>query len=266
MPESIIKPPTREILAICACGDLLIERYLACLKTIPIQLGRFEAETEVYTILKLLLRHLESVCQLARHDLVLLPSAAVIARAAFEAEVRARWMLKPIDPFEREIRWVLHLRSATKHFGKLESNKYAQKQAAEVLGKQKSSYDNFDIAISRLLTERGYKIPTKSPNVWEMLEDLNSAELYQFYIQLSAFTHTNFVAGNLYRKNLGSGKQTGEFIAAKDWWLPLAVTWKSFFNVSREFLYWIEADLNFFNAEKQVEEFDREMTRLLAKK
>jgi|ERR1035441_3510049 hypothetical protein len=266
MPESIIKPPTQEILAVCDCGDRLIEKYLACLKTIPIQLGRFEAEIEVYTILKLLLRHLESVCQLARHDLVLLPSAIVIARSAFEAEVRARWMLKPIDPFEREVRWVLHLRSATEHFGKLESNKYVQKQETEIFVKQKSSYDNFDIAISRLLTERGYKIPKQSPNVWEMLKDVNSPELYQFYIQLSAFTHTNFVAGNLYRKNLGNGKQTGEFIAAKDWWLPLGVSWKSFFNVSREFLYWIEVDLNSFDAEKQVEEFDREMTRLLARK
>jgi hypothetical protein len=266
MEEPIIKPPTQEILALCDCSDLLIKHYLSCLNTVPRPFGRFEAEVEVYTILKLLLRHLESVCLLAKHDLVLLPSAFVVARAAFEAEVRARWMLKPVDPYEREVRWVLHLRSATDHFTKLEKNKYVQQQSAEMFGQRKSKYEGFDVSICRLLTERGYNIPKQSPNVWEMLKDIDSPELYQFYIHLSAFTHTNFVAGNLYRKNLGDSKQTGEFIASKDWWLPLAVTWKSFFNVSREFLYWMEANMNSFEADKHLEEFNRHMTRLLAGK
>jgi hypothetical protein len=87
MTNSIVKPPTKEVLALCDDSDLLIERYLACVGKIRRTI-RFEAETETYTILKLILRHLESVCELARHDLVLLPSAIVLSRAAFEASVR----------------------------------------------------------------------------------------------------------------------------------------------------------------------------------
>ena len=262
MPESIIQPPTKEILYLCDHSDLLIERYWTCSKTIRSKLGRFEAETEVYTILKLLMRHLESVCQLARHDLVLLPSAHVIARASFEAEVRARWMLKPVDPYEREVRWVLHMRSASEHHKKLEHNKYIPKQAAKSAGSRKASYEQLDAAICHLLEERGYKIPPQTPNIWEMLKDIGSPELYQFYIQLSAYTHTNFEAGSLYRKNLGNSKKLGEFITAKNWWLPLSISWKSFHFVAHELLYWVEADLKVFKSEELLDEFEKYTERL----
>ena len=42
------------------------------------------------------------VITLARTDLVLLPPAQVAARAAFEASVRAAWLVHAADPFERE--------------------------------------------------------------------------------------------------------------------------------------------------------------------
>ena len=83
MSSVIIQRPTKEILALCDDADSLIERYLGCFRACLDKPGwrvgrcRFEAEAEAYTILKLLIRHLESVCQLARHDLVLLPSAIV---------------------------------------------------------------------------------------------------------------------------------------------------------------------------------------------
>lgn len=271
MSESIVQPPTKEILGLCDHADLMIERYLACLRSKNslsgmkrAGWGRFEAEMEIYTILKLLLRHLESVCQLARHDLVLLPSAVVVARAAFEAQVRARWILKPVDPYEREVRWVLYLRSASEHCEKLESNKYIPKQVGEAYSRRRSSYDKFDEDICRLLVERGYKIPKQSPNIWEMLKDIGHPEFYQIYILLSAYTHTNFEAGSLYRKNLGNGKELGEFITAKDWWLPLSVAWRSFYFVARDFLYWVEADLKTFKSDELEKEFERRLKQLLS--
>jgi hypothetical protein len=262
MSESVVQPPTKEILGLCDHSDLLIERYLACLNAKPPNWGRFEAEVETYTILKLLLRHLESVCQLARHDLVLLPSAVVIARAAFEAQVRARWLLKPVDPYEREVRWVLHLRSASDHCEKLETNKHIPEQVAEIYRQRRSSYETFDADISRLLVERGYNIPKQAPNIWEMLKDIGKPELYQIYILLSAYTHTNFEAGSLYRKNLGGGKELGEFITAKDWWLPLSVAWRSFYVVACDFLYWVEADSKTFGAEDLSQAFESRLKQL----
>jgi hypothetical protein len=217
---------------------------------------------ETYTIMKLLIRHLESVCELARHDLVLLPSAVVLARAAFEASVRARWMLSPVDPYEREVRWVLHLRSATDHCGKLERHIHTPTETATAYGRQRQVYEKFDADISQLLSQRGYVLPKQAPNIWEMLKDIGDPHLYQYYIVLSAYTHTNFEAGSLYRKNLGCGKELGEFITPSGWWLPLEVAWKAFFLTAREFLYWIEADMAKFQADELLKEFEAHLSQL----
>jgi hypothetical protein len=264
MKHSIIQPPTKEILALCNDADLLIEHYLACLGTIKGTIRRFEAEAEVYTILKLILRHLEAVCELARQDLVLLPSAIVLSRAAFEASIRGRWMLRPIDPYEREVRWVMHLRSATEHFTKLERNKYIHKELATAYGTQRESFEEFDTAISKLLSERGYTLPKQAPNLWEMLKEIEEPRLYQFYITLSAYTHTNFEAGTLYRKNLGTAKKFGEFITAQQWHLPLEVAWSSFFLLACDFLYWVEADMETFSKNTLLQSFQLHLSQLNA--
>lgn len=259
----IQKPPTKEILALCDDSDALIESYLACHRTVRSKVGRFEAEVEAYTILKLLIRHLESVCQLARHDLVMLPSALVVARAAFEASIRGRWMLQPVDPFEREVRWVLHMRSAAEHFGKLEKNPHVPPAFSKGFADNRNSYQSFDSKISKLLVERGYTVPKQAPNIWEMLKALEEPHLYLFYIQLSAYTHTNYEAGSLYRKNLGEAKRVGEYIAPTDWHLPLDATWKSFFFLAKTFLYWIEADMKEFKAaESLAKDFNNHLSQL----
>ena len=84
---------------------------------------------------------------------------------------------------------------------------------------------------------------TLSLLAWEMLKDIGDPHFYQFYILVSAYTHTNFEAGSLYRKNLRCGKELGEFIIPQDWRLPLEVARKSFFLIARDFLYWVEADM-----------------------
>jgi hypothetical protein len=270
MSSVIVQPPTKEVLALCDDADSLIERYLECFRACLDKPGwrvgrcRFEAEAEAYTILKLLIRHLESVCELARHDLVLLPSAIVLCRAAFEASVRVRWMLRPVDPYEREVRWVLHLRSGIKHFSMLEHNTHTPKDIAAYYGLRRQSYAQFDTEISKLLTEEGYTLPNQAPNIWEMLKDIGNPEFYQFYILLSAFTHTNFEAGNFYRKNLGNARKMGEFIKPQDWRLPLEVAWKSFFLTARDFLYWIEADMAKFSGETLFQDFESHLSQLSA--
>jgi hypothetical protein len=97
--------------------------------------------------MKLLIRHLESVCELAGHDLVLLPSAIVLSRAAFEASVRARWMLRRLTRMSERLRWVLHLRSATEHCSKLERSAHTPKRHCGDLrppgGRAKKSFVTF---------------------------------------------------------------------------------------------------------------------------
>lgn len=246
--EPIQIPPTPEVLAVCEVVDLVVERYLKTLGRRRLGLERFESEIEAYTMLKLMLRHAEGVLLLARHDLVLLPSALVTSRALFEASVRCRWMLKPIDPFEREVRWLAHFRSAEEQWSKLAKSKYILEEARAQAADSEAVYRRFGDGIADLLRKEG-NLPLKNPpNLWEMLKELDEPHLYLRYILLSAYTHSNLEAGSLYRENLGSAKQYGEFISGRDWHLPLEVSFKSFFTAARSFLEAVDADVAFFDS------------------
>lgn len=261
MPKSVVQPVTPEIISLCEDADVLRKRYLAAVVTCSHAAPRFEARTEVYTILKLMFRHLEAICELARSDLVTLPAAIVLARAVLEASVRARWLLKPVDPYEQEVRWVLHLRTALEQCAKLEKNRYTPPSEVTLLTEKRCHYEEFDKTICDLLIQRGYSIPKQAPNVWEMLKDIDEPHLYRFYIRLSAFTHTNFEAGLLYKKNFGM-VTLGEFITPFGWELPLSVGWKCFYLTARDFLICRNADLNLFDGNSLVTQFDRHLKAL----
>jgi hypothetical protein len=173
-------------------------------------------------------------------------------------------MLRPVDPYAREVRWVLHLRSATEHCSKLERSTHTPKDTAAAYGRRRESYERFDADISKLLAERGYALPKQAPNIWEMLKEIGEPQLYQHYIFLSAYTHTNFEAGALYRKNLGCSKELGDFIAARDWHIPLEVAWSSFFLIARDLLNWVEADMTAFSADSLLHDFKAHLSQLIA--
>lgn len=256
----MIMEPTEEIRALCEDIERLIRAYLEAPHPQPI--GRFESNVEAYTMLKLMIRHSEAVVELARHDLVLLPAALVLARACFEASLRTRWMLGPEDPFEREVRWILHLRTARDHCRKLAQNVHILPQFRKQYEGRGSSYESFMTDIEQMLNERGYSTPAKVPKVWDMVNDLDEPQLYVFYILLSAYTHSNFEAGSLYRQNLGCGKKLGEFITPGSWQFPLEVTWRSFFATAHEFLERIDADRSRFQAEAAPAKFEEHLRKL----
>jgi len=254
------------VLALCDHCDILITAYLdalGILKKRPKSLGRYESEVEFYTLLKLMLRHLESITVLARSDLVLAPSAHIIARTIFETSVRARWMFIPIDPYEREVRWILFLHNGMIHTKKLAEIKDAPDTLKRIYEEKRSHYDHYYVGISKLLTEKGYMIPKQIPNMWEMLKELAEPDLYRFYVQLSAFSHSNLEAASLYKRGLGDGKSIGEFISGYDWILPFNVAWKSFYLAAREFLELIEAKVNVFEKIADAKEYDVKIQALI---
>jgi len=234
-------PPTPAIFKLCDCIDRMIENYSSAFGAGKIRLGRYESEVEAYILQKLVVRQAEATILMARHDLVFLPAAHVTARSCFETHVRIRWMLHPIDPFERETRWVLHLKSGADQWSKFEKSPVVSDFWRAKFGQQKQALDTFGREISDLLTKEGYTTPGKSPNLWEMLKELGQPELYMFYVGMSAFAHSNFEAATIYRKNLGCGKELGEFVSARDWVLPLSVVGKSLFGTSLRILELVEA-------------------------
>ena len=255
-------PPTTELLAACDCVDNLIEHYLSAIGKGRVQLGRFEAEIEAYTLQKLIIRYSEAVLLMARHDMVLLPSAHVAARACFETHVKVLWLLKPTNPFEREARWIAHLNSASEHWGKLEKNDFIEEWMRPTLTNQKKIFLDFSDAIAAKLIAEGYHVDDKIPTLWGMLKDIGAPELYPYYIILSAYTHSNFEAASLYRKNLGCGKKLGEFISVNDWAFPIDVVWKSLFLCARSVLLLVEAPDSSFDQEFLINDFKSKSEKL----
>lgn len=248
--------------ALCDSIEDLIKAYLRALKQGTVTLGRFEAELEAYTLQKLIIRHAEAVVLMARHDLVCLPSAHVISRAAFEAHVKMIWMLKPLDPFEQECRWVMHLKSASEHFTKLAKGESLDDAIRSQCLTQSRIVDSFGVEVTTLLSAKGYNVPTKPATVWDMLKELDLKHLYPAYVQLSAYTHSNFEAASLYRKNLGRGKELGEFISPMKWALPIEIVWKSLYVTSRRVLSLIEAPEEAFPSAALAKAFESRLDAL----
>lgn len=258
----IIQPPTPEIIALCDTIDRTIEAYLTTLGKGKTKLGRFEVEVEASCLQKLVIRHAEAFVLMARHDLVLLPAAQVSARSAFEAHLKILWMLKPVDPFEQEARWVLHVRSSSEHWAKLAKSESLAKEFRSDCVKQRDALDTFSSQITQLLTRQSYTVPAKAVSLWDILKDLDQKHLYPLYIYLSAFAHTNYEAGSLYRKHLGNGKELGEFITPADWALPIEAIWKSLFVTSRRVLELVEPPEGTFPEDLLHDEFQRRLRDL----
>jgi hypothetical protein len=260
---SIQSAPTSEVLALCSCIDRVIEAYIDGREKGTTRLGKSEAEFEASTLHKLIIRHAEGVVLLARHDLVTLPSALVLARSAFEAHLKIIWLLKPTDPFEQEARWVQHLRSAAIHWGKVEQANHFPAEYREKAADQRKKIEGFASRFeSALMSQGNYPVSSRQETLWDILKDLDQKYLYPAYIQLSAFAHSNFEAGSIYRKNLGVGKIPGEFIDAIDWVLPLEATWKSVFVSSRRVLALVEPPAGAFPENALVEEFEKSLAQL----
>lgn len=234
-------PPSPEVLAVCECICHVIEKYLEGLTRKRVRLGRFEAEVEAYILQKLVIRHSEAVVLMARHDLVTLPTAHVVARSCFETHVKIQWMLQPIDPFEREARWLQHLRSASEQFARLERDSTIHEDGRGAFSKQKKIVEGFANHVAGMLMAQKYDVASKIPSMWDMLKDLGDRHLYSRYVLLSAFVHSNYEAASLYRRNLGGGKELGEFIVARDWAFPLEVAWKSLYVCARSVLDLMES-------------------------
>ena len=110
-----ILPITREVEVACEELDRAIGLFLEARKTLP-PLGRYESEIEAVNLFALAIRDIEGVVALAREDLVLLPPAMAAARAAFEAAVKGAWIVDVDDPFEREVRWLAHLKAEERFY------------------------------------------------------------------------------------------------------------------------------------------------------
>lgn len=118
MPNPVL-PPTPDILKINNLLDNVLTSFTEAMRSKK-PLGKFEADIEALHMLIIDIRNVEGVTTLAGSDLVLLPAAISMARSAFEIGIRLRWMIEPQDPFEREIRWLAHIKEHESYHSRIQ--------------------------------------------------------------------------------------------------------------------------------------------------
>jgi hypothetical protein len=223
--------PTPEILSVVKLVDKGILTFLH--KADELVVGEYESVLESRFILNLCLRHLESINELAKQDLVYLPSAMVLSRSVFESAINALWLMYPNDLFECESRYLNRLEDyeiwisgQIQYFNLLNwnSDKYVE---------EKRLIFEFRMKVEKLLKDKGYKTSSKK-NIRDILKSVNEERKYLFYKLLSGYTHGGYYSTNLYRKNLGTCMTLGEFISLDNWKLVYVVAWPAF-EVASEF-------------------------------
>ncbi len=222
-----------EILNICKLIDEGISTFINTTNTLII--GRYESVVESKLILNLCIRHLESINELAKKDLVFLPSAMTLSRSVFESAVNVLWMMFPKDIYECETRYISHLKEyedwlvgQIKFFNSLKWN-------ADKYVNEKDIISEFRKAIEKLLNEKGYKIYPKQ-KIREILKSINEERKYLYYKLLSGYTHGGYYSTFLYRKNLGTCMSFGEFININDWKFLYCISWPAFEIASELFI------------------------------
>lgn len=222
MSEKVIIRTTQEIAIKCDLLEQMIELFLFAKRALNGSYEKYESHSEALNLFNLTIRHVEGVVTLARTDLVLLPPAQVAARAAFESAARAAWLVNAADPYEREARWVAHLRGEHEYLSRQAKEIELKGKAASANQKRIDAFKAMGDGVASLLAERGYSKVSAVPNFRELLRTLSEERTYMLYMALSQTTHASHASTWLYRSGgLGTKKIRGEFVSAEDWSLPL---------------------------------------------
>lgn len=215
--------PTRSIAEATTLIEEGVERFLLARKTLP-QLGKYESHLEALNLFNFVIRHTEAICTLAKRDLVMLPSALPLARAALETTCKIIWMLHPTEVFDREARWLAYLAGEESYLRKTGNLLIECGQDGAPWIENANKTHQFRTSVERLLPPTTQ--PLKAlPDFRSMLKEIGEEPRYLSYMRLSQFAHGTHAAGSLYRKNLGCGKVLGKFIYPESWAEPMKCCW-----------------------------------------
>jgi hypothetical protein len=212
---------TAEIRAKCDRLDEMIAEFIAVRNNLA--LGKYEAPVAALLLFNLTIRNVDGVITLARTDLVLLPPALIIARAAFEASVKAAWIMMPADPFERETHWLAHLKSEESYLEREIKEWNALGLDAQAQQHDLNSFKEFQDGVGALLKTRGYNTDMVVPNFRDCLRLLGEERTYGLYTLLCQTAHSTHYGTRHYRSGLGTKQVIGEFVKPSDWGLPLGL-------------------------------------------
>jgi hypothetical protein len=217
----VVRPPCAELLRVAQAIDQMIAQYRVALRSAA-TVGEWEAPQEGFSLGWLLIRNVEAVILMARHDEVLVTAAWSNARTAFELSARIIWMLQPDDRYEAECRWLAFLDEWESTERKLVQE---VPDHAELHTTRAQVIKDFREGVIRALPS-GYR-PPRMPNFRDILIALDNPQMYRFYREGSQYVHGSMYAGTSYSQNLGTMRELGDFTSTFDWILPLRLCWLS---------------------------------------
>jgi hypothetical protein len=248
------------------CLDEAVEQILIAFRAVPVPPGHYEAELEAELMITMSIRHAEGVATLAREGIVMYPAAMVLARAAYEGGIRVLWMLKPDDPFDRESRWLANLGQTARFHEQLSHEFESLGFEDRVVDDERdvaATIRSFAQGVTDKLPERIEPIP-KVPPLREMVRELDIPERYVAYRLGSQFTHVAGYAIGIYRRNLGTAVDLGEFLEPSQWIAPLHMTWWSLWMPTARLLSLLQGDVEAFKASLPVRAIEKAVESLAA--
>jgi hypothetical protein len=225
MTETVLAP-TAEVLA---CIPLLEEAIRLCLSTREsIQWSaQHEVDHEAHRLMFMIIRHTESVTELARRDLVLFPSAMVLARAALDITATIIWLTEPEELLDAEARWMAKLKEYLNRVERLKQILAAEGRPTRWIEEQaKDLQEKYDRTLTKF--PQGYVFPKMDEfKVDKALASLNIPQHYAHYILGSQFTHGGMMSTEIYRGEVCGDKTLLEWVTPEYWVFPFYVCWHS---------------------------------------
>ncbi|MFF7852579.1 DUF5677 domain-containing protein [Streptomyces sp. NPDC007910] len=234
-----VRPPGAELLQLTNTLDQCIASFLQVRDSVPF--GHWEAPAEGKALSHLMVRNLQAALVMARADEGLAGAAWASTRVVFEHAVRIIWLLYPNDPFERECRWLGFLKD-TERFHKLVAEAMENDPTSSggpIHRDRANKMRTFREGVTAKLPT-GYA-PQRPPSFEQMLQSVDSAEMYRFYREGSQYVHGSMWGTALYRTNLGNDAEFGDFTHTVHWVLPLRLCWLSLRNAGRILLDRLQA-------------------------
>lgn len=257
--EKIITPPTPEIKRVCVLLQQLIHHFLN--PPVPHDLGEYEFKIESFNLIALIIRDVESITVLGKHDLVLLPSAMNLARSILEKSVKILWMLEPEEPFNREVRWLAQLQTEENYYDRISRRMNELGIDNQHAINNRDVISEFRIGVTERLPEP-YKPLERLPDLSKMMAEVGEADKYPTYMFLSQYMHGTHVATGTYRRGLGIYKELGEYTSPEDWTIILDVCKYCLVRTFVKFIQVLDGDVSANISEEIIREIDNEIEKI----
>jgi hypothetical protein len=138
-----------------------------------------------------------------------------------EIGAQLRWLVEPVDPFEREARWLSRLadeerfhRATAREIARMGGDGQRLESLARQIGRFRESV--------QVQLPPGVSVP-RVPRAAEMMS--HDPGVYELYKEASQYIHGSHFGGGLYRRHLGDAKQLNEQIRTAMWAQPLFAGW-----------------------------------------